>query len=38
MAAIPAGKQQEKIFRATVSRGSYRNSVRFTPRGGRSTK
>ena len=36
--AIPAGQRAEQIFRNTASRGDYRNSPKFQPRGGRSTK
>lgn len=36
--AVPAGMRAENIFRNTASRGDYRNSPKFQPRGGRSTK
>lgn len=38
MTAIKAGTEAERVFRNTVNRGDYRNSPRFVPRGGRSTK
>lgn len=38
MGAYKAGQNAEKVFRNTVNRGDYKNSPKFTPRGGRSTK
>lgn len=36
--AKPAGQRAEQVFRNTASRGDYKNSPRFMPRGGISTK
>lgn len=34
----PAGAYAERVFKTTASRGDYKNSPKFTPRGGRGTK